>query len=162
MLPDQRDHPTGRRPGPDGRPAFRYAPVLPSKALRRLLLHDPGTRAVLDLWGRASCALLGVGAPPLACQSLHRSFSPDDPWLQNAVGGICARFYDGNGATLAFPGSKRLLSSDLQTLRRIPTTIALATGPEKLGSSRAGARAGWINQLVTDTSTAQGLLGAGT
>jgi len=72
------------------------------------------------------------------------------------------RFYDENGAPLAFPGSERLLSSDLAALRRIPTTIALATGPEKLGSIRAGARAGWFNQLVTDTSTAQGLLGAGT
>jgi len=47
---------------------------------------------VLDLWGRASCAPLGVGAPPLARQSLHGSFSPDDPWLQDAVGDICARF----------------------------------------------------------------------
>jgi len=42
----------------------------------------------------------------------------------------------------SFPGSERLLSTDLQTLRRIPTTIALTTGPEKLGSIRAGARAG--------------------
>ncbi len=143
-----------------GRPTFLYAPVLPGKALRRLLLDDPGTRAVLDLWGRASCALLGVGAPPLARQSLHGSFSPDDPWLQNAVGDICARFYDENGAPLAFPGSERLLSTDLETLRRIPTTIALAAGTEKLSSIRAGARAGWFNQLVTDTSTAQALLAA--
>jgi len=60
------------------------------------------------------------------------------------------------------PGSERLLSSDPETLRRIPTTIALATGPKKLGSIRAGARAGWCNQLVTDTSTAQGLLAPGT
>ncbi len=102
------------------------------------------------------------GAPAGASVPTQVPLAPDDPWLQNAVGDIRARFYDGNGAPLAFPGSKRLLSSDLQTLRRSPTTIALATAPEKLGSSRAGARAGWINQLVTDTSTAQGLLGAGT
>jgi len=59
-----------------GRPAFRYAPVLPTKALHRLLLDDPGTHAALDLWGRASCALLSVGAPPEARQSRHGSFSP--------------------------------------------------------------------------------------
>ncbi len=86
---------------------------------------------------------------------------PRRPWLQNAVGDICARCYDENGAPLAFPGSERLLSSDLQTLRRSSTTIALATGPEKLGSIRAGAWAGWLDQLVTDTSTKRGLLGAG-
>ncbi len=144
-----------------GRPAFLYAPVLPSQALRQRLLDDPGTRAVLDLWGRARCALLGVGAPPLGRQSLHGSFSPDDPWLRSAVGDICARFYDRDGRPLAFPGSERLLSTDLETLQRIPTTIALATGTEKLLSIRAGARAGWFNQLVTDTATAQALLAAG-
>jgi len=53
-----------------------YAPVLPNKALRRLLLDDPGTHAALDLWGRASCALLSVGAPPEARQARHGSFSP--------------------------------------------------------------------------------------
>ena len=144
-----------------GRPALLYAPVLPNKALRRLLLDDPGTCAVLDLWGRASCALLGVGAPPLVRQPPARVLLPRRPWLQNAVGDICARCYDENGAPLAFPGSERLLSSDLQTLRRSSTTIALATGPEKLGSIRAGAWAGWLDQLVTDTSTKRGLLGAG-
>ena len=102
------------------------------------------------------------GAPAGASVPTQVLLSPDDPWLQNAVGDICARFCHENGAALAFPGSGRLLSTDLATLRRIPTTIALATGPEKLGSTRAGARAGWCNQLVTDTSTAQGLLGAGT
>ena len=143
-----------------GRPVFLYAPVLPSKALRRMLLDDPATRTVLDLWGRARCALVGVGAPPLARSSLHGSFSPDDPWLKDAAGDICARFYDASGQPLAFPGSERLLSTDLATLRRIPVTIALAAGTQKVGSILAGARAGWFNQLVTDSSTAQALVAA--
>lgn len=102
-----------------------------------------------------------VPAPPLGRQSLHGCFSPDDPWLRSAAGDICARFYDRDDRPLAFPGSERLLSTDLATLQRIPTTIALATGTEKLLSIKAGARAGWFNQLVTDTATAQALLAAG-
>jgi len=93
------------------------------------------------------------GAPAAAFSSCTGPSLPRRP-LAAERGLRPLRFYDENGAPLAFPGSERLLSSDLETLRRSSTTIALTSGPEKLGSIRAGARAGWFNQLVTDTSTA--------
>jgi len=120
---------------------------------------------VLDLWGRASCARARCrGRPRLPRQCLHGSFSP--PTTLAAERGRRhlrpLRFYDGNGAPLAFPGSERLLLSGLETLRRSSTMIALAKRSREAGQHRAGARAGWLNQLLTDTLTAQGLLGAGT
>lgn len=141
-----------------GRPSFLYAPVRPSPPLYDKLLEDPDTAAVLTLWQTARCALVGIGAPPSRRGSLPGGLSPTDPVLAGAVGDICARFYDRSGAAVSFPGWDRLLSSDREQLRSIPTTIALACGPEKVESILAGARGGWFNQLIIDTSTAAALL----
>ena len=78
--------------------------------------------------------------------------------LQAAVGDVCSRFYDAAGTPVPFPGSERLLATGLDLIRQIPTSIAVATGREKVAAIRAGAAAGYFNQLVTDTETASALL----
>lgn len=143
-----------------GRPVFLYAPALPSAALHERLLEDDSTRAVLSLWERARCALLGVGAPPSTRQVLPGFVRGGEPWLREAAGDICARFYDSSGEPLAFPGAERLIATSVELLRRIPATIALAVGAEKIPSLIAGARAGWFNRLVTDVPTAEALVRA--
>jgi DNA-binding transcriptional regulator LsrR (DeoR family) len=42
----------------------------------------------------------------------------------------------------------------LEDLRRVPITIAVAAGPSKRVALLAAARAGYINQLVTNPETA--------
>ncbi len=143
-----------------GRPFFLYAPAFPGRELRERLLEDESTRAVLELWQRARCALLGVGAPPHARLTLPGPLRRDDPSLRRAVGDICARFYDEAGEPLQFPGADRLLATSLEQLRRTPVTIAVAGGVPKVPSILAGARAGWFNELVTDPTTATALLDA--
>jgi len=143
-----------------GRPTFLYAPALPGAELRERLLEDPGTRTVLQMWERARCALLGVGAPPLSARVLPGFVRRDARWLGEAVGDICNRFYDRAGHPLSFPGSERLVATSLEALQRIPATIALAVGEEKTPSITAAARAGWFTRLVTDVPTATALLAA--
>lgn len=143
-----------------GRPAFLYAPALPGPELHERLVDDPGTRRVLELWEDARCAILGVGAPALPRDSLPGFVRRTDAWLQQAVGDICTRFYDGDGRPLNFPGSERLIATSHELLQRIPVTIAVAVGPAKIPSLLAGARARWFNTLVTDAATAAALLTA--
>ncbi len=141
-----------------GRPVFLYAPALPGPGLHERLVEDPGTRRVLDLWDNARCAVLGVGAPPLTRESMPGFVPRDADWLRDAAGDICTRFYDTNGQPLIFPESDRLIATSLETLSRIPVTIAIAVGEQKIPSLLAGARAGWFNTLVTDATTAAALL----
>lgn len=141
-----------------GRPAFLYAPALPGPDLHERLVADPTIRRVLELWQQARVALLGVGAPPLRRLSMPGFVQRGAPWLHEAVGDICTRFYDSSGSALAFPGSERLIATTYETLRQIPVTIALAVGAEKVPSLLAGAKAGWFNTLVTDVPTAEALL----
>lgn len=143
-----------------GRPVFLYAPALAGPELYDQLVQDPGIRRVLELWDKAKCAVLGVGAPPLTRESMPGFVPRGAGWLHDAVGDICTRFFDKDGKPLAFPSSETLIATKLDTLRRIPTTIAVAVGETKIPSLLAGADAGWFNTLVTDAPTATALIAA--
>ena len=49
-----------------------------------------------------------------------------------------------------FEGRERLIAVELEALRHLPVTIAVAVGKDKIDSIVAGARGGYFNQLVTD------------
>lgn len=143
-----------------GDPVFLYAPALPGPELHDTLLHDPSTRRVFELWSRARCAVLGVGAPPLTRASLPRFIASDTDSLHGSVGDVCSRFYDAHGEAVAFRGSERLIATDFERLREIPDTIAVAAGAVKVPSILTGAASGYFNQLVTDADTSAALIDA--
>ncbi len=142
-----------------GRPAFLYAPALPGAELFQTLQTDPAIQRVLNLWPHARCVLTGVGAPPLlrtdAPQFVNVSTSPD---LMEAVGDVCSRFFNRSGEPVAFAGSERLIAVDIETLKSIPTVIAVAAGPNKVAPIIAAARSNLFSQLVTDPRTAEDVL----
>jgi DNA-binding transcriptional regulator LsrR (DeoR family) len=142
-----------------GRPAFLYAPAVPGAELFQTLKTDPTIQRVLNLWPHARCVLTGVGAPPLlrtdAPQFVNLTTSPD---LIEAVGDVCSRFFNRAGEPVAFPGSERLIAVDMETLKSIPTVIAVAAGPNKVAPIIAAARAKLFSQLVTDPRTAEDIL----
>jgi DNA-binding transcriptional regulator LsrR (DeoR family) len=141
-----------------GTPVFLYAPALPGPGLYDMLINDPTIRRVLELWESAKCAVLGVGAPPLTRHSIPRFVPTDALSLRSAVGDVCSRFYDRDGAAVSFPGLERLVATPLEMLRNIPVSIAVAVGQTKVPSLIAGARGGYFTQLVTDSPTAAAIL----
>ncbi|TDE40518.1 MarR family transcriptional regulator [Nonomuraea mesophila] len=143
-----------------GVPAYLYAPALPGPELFYSLQHEPSVRRVMDLWAHAKCALVGVGSAPLMRQMTPAFMPRDAEALRQAVGDVCMRVYDREGAPLSYPGSERLVATRLEELRGIPATIAVAVGAEKVLSIIAGARGGYFNLLVTDAPTAEGILAA--
>jgi DNA-binding transcriptional regulator LsrR (DeoR family) len=143
-----------------GVPAYLYAPALPGPELFYSLQHEPSVRRVMDLWAHAKCAIVGVGSAPLMRQMMPALMPRDADSLRQAVGDVCMRVYDRNGDPITYPGSERLVAARPEELRRIPSTIAVAVGAEKVLSIVAGAKGGYFNQLVTDTPTAEGLVAA--
>lgn len=143
-----------------GRPNYLFAPALPGPELYQSLLKDPSIQRVLHQWPTARCALMGVGAPPLTRADIPRFVPTGSGSLRAAVGDVCSRFYDRSGREVAFEGGDRLIALELEALRHIPVTIAVAVGRDKLDSIAAGALGGHFKQLVTDPATAQALLDA--
>ncbi|MFI9531627.1 sugar-binding transcriptional regulator [Nocardia fusca] len=141
-----------------GRPNYLFAPALPGPDLYDTLHADPSIQRVLNLWPRARCALMGVGAPPLLRDDIPQFVPTTSASLREAVGDVCSRFYNREGEPVDFPGRERLIAVELSVLQKIPVGIAVAVGADKVAPILAGAHAGYFNQLVTDPSTAQQLL----
>lgn len=144
----------------NGRPNYLFAPALPGPDLYPSLLNDPSIQRVLHLWPQARCALMGVGAPPLMRSDIPQFVPTGSSSLRAAVGDVCSRFYDRDGNEVEFEGGDRLIAVELEALRHVPVTIAVAVGPDKVSSIVAGARGGYFNQLVTDPATASAILSA--
>ncbi len=143
-----------------GRANYLFAPAVPGVELYQSLLNDPSIQRVLHLWPRARCALMGIGAPPLTRSDIPRFVPTGSSSLRSAVGDVCSRFYDRDGTPVDFEDGERLIAVELDVLRHIPVTIAVAVGKEKVDSIIAGARGGYFNQLVTDPVTAADVLAA--
>lgn len=146
--------------GIGGVPRFLFAPAMPGPDLRSSLVSDPSIQRVVDLWSRARCAVMGVGAPPLLRESLPGFVPTGEEPLRRAVGDVVSRFYDADGVEVLYDGAQRLIATPLDAIRAIPTTIAVAHGAQKVPSIVAGARGGYFNHLVTDPSTAALLVAA--
>lgn len=141
-----------------GRLALLNAPALPSAELHEQLLEEPSIRRVTQLWEQARCAVVGIGAPPAIRQSIASSIPTESEALRSAVGDLCLRFFDRHGDPVVFPGGEYVFSTGLDLLRRVPITIAIAAGREKIEGMIAAARAAYIDELVTDRQTATALL----
>lgn len=141
-----------------GRANYLFAPALPGPDLYASLLNDPSIQRVLHLWPHARCALMGVGAPPLIRSDIPQFVPTHTGSLRSAVGDVCSRFFDRSGDEVDFEGRARLIAVELEALRRIPVTIGVAVGNEKVESIVAGARGGYFNRLVTDPATAEAIL----
>ncbi len=79
---------------------------------------------------------------------------------KGAVGVICGRFYDGEGKAFDLDYDRRLLAMSLDEIRHVETRMAVAGGLEKIDAITGAIRAGYLNVLVTDATTARALLEA--
>ena len=139
-----------------GRPTFLFAPALPGPDLFETLQTDPGIHRVLQLWHHARCVLTGVGPPPLLRSEAPQFIDMTSSELIDAVGDVCSRFFNRAGEPVLFPGSERLMAVDLETLKSIPTVIAVAAGANKVAPIIAAARAKLFSQLVTGLRIGRG------
>ena len=127
-------------------------------------------------WRTASCrrrstastevtlALVGIGAlePSSLLQSSGNIFSDAELRAlgeQGAVGDICLRFFDADGERVESDVDRRVIGVTLEQLRGPTARVGIAGGERKYEAIRGALRGGWINVLITDTPTAERLLG---
>ena len=76
----------------------------------------------------------------------------------HAVGEICGRYYDDHGHECDTPLKTQSLSIEFETLRNIPQTIGVVTGPEDTRAALAAIQGLMVKSLITDESTAKAIL----
>ncbi|MEJ5202681.1 MAG: sugar-binding domain-containing protein, partial [Anaerolineales bacterium] len=145
----------------NGTPYFLLVPMLVgSKELRDALLQDPSTRDVSTRWERISYACVGIGAvPPVEGQIVYiGQENLSDLIEREAVGDICARYFNFQGKFLDAEFNGRLLGVSLDHLRRAKNVLAVAVGIEKSKAVRGALCSRLITHLFVDEALAQVLL----
>lgn len=141
---------------------YLQAPLLVDSAdIKEAMLRDSSIQSALGAAGDSELALVGIGAlsesaPLVRYGHLH---AEDRARLlaAGAVGDIGARFFTATGEPVT-EIDDRLIAVDREVLRRIPTILAVAAGPEKYQAVRGALQTGIVDVLVTDEGTAREVL----
>jgi DNA-binding transcriptional regulator LsrR (DeoR family) len=120
----------------------------------------------MALWDQLNVAYVGIGGqePSGLLASSGNVFSPDElDTVRDAggVGDIGLRYLRADGRPVDTPLHDRVIGIELEQLKRVPRSIAVAGGPGKTNAIHAALVGGWVNCLITDTYTAKRLLATG-
>ncbi len=137
--------------------------VVGSAEAKRVLLRDRYVEEALRLIDGVTLALVGIGSvePSRMLAESGNVFSPKE--LQSlsalgAVGDICLRFFNKEGARVASPLDNRVIGMDLDQLRKSQRVVGVAGGRRKVTAIRGALRGRLVSVLITDRHTAQRLL----
>jgi DNA-binding transcriptional regulator LsrR (DeoR family) len=133
--------------------------IVGSASSVKILANDPHVLKTMRLFDQIGVALLEISpAEPSSMGSSSRksaenAFSPD----KEAVGAICLRPFDANGAVVRDSLGDRVVGVPLEQLKKIPRAVGIAGGKPKFPAILGALRGSWINVLITDQFTAKRL-----
>lgn len=140
-----------------------HAPVtLDSEEAKNIIMSQTSIKKVLNKAKTADIAIVGIGGNPvystMANSYMGKMNAEDELNHPEIVGDICYNFIDKNGKLVDCEWNKRVISIELDSIKKIPLVIAVAEGKEKVESIYASIKGNLIDVLVTDSATASALL----
>jgi deoxyribonucleoside regulator len=140
-----------------------YAPIFTNdQVLYNALMEDKSLKRVMSKMRDLDIALIGVGGGDSSSTAMMTvSVSKDyikNIQEENAVGNICARFFDIDGNVCVKGLYNKTISIPLQVLKKTPTIVAMASGQDRVKALIGAARGGYYNILITDENTAKAML----
>lgn len=147
-----------------GRAMFLPAPgVVGSEEMAQVIKEDVFVKEALGLFEHVTLALVGIGTvePSKLVASSGNRFSAeelDHLRTLGAVGDICMRFFDRDGASVVNQLNSRVIGMTLEQLRQVKRTVGIAGGVRKYAAIRGALLGKWINVLITDRLVAEKLI----
>ena len=125
--------------------------------------QEPQIATALALGGGADVALEGVGATEgdrlsPVFDAYVTPHMVKEIRAQGAVATVCGHFIDAQGRPVCSELSDRIISVELDRLKRIALVIGVAWGQEKVKAIKACLVGSYISALATDQATAESLL----
>lgn len=147
-----------------GRAFQIHAPLFAeTREQREMLLAMRSVDEVLERARQADIAVMGIGSI-LSMESSYYDLNPlskDDQaelGRVGAAGELLAHLIDAEGALCDYELNSRLVALTPRELQNIPSSIAVASGSNKVIPIGAAIRGGHIKALVVDEATAEGAL----
>jgi DNA-binding transcriptional regulator LsrR (DeoR family) len=145
-----------------------HAPAFVESAdLRAAIVRQAEVAATVERFAAIDVAVVGIGAfgttDTAASSSLLRSGAlsegeADRLKRAGAVGDLLVHPFTADGEFVAPDLAERAIAISIDQLRQVPSVVAVAFGPAKIGAIRGALRTGVVGVLVTDAPTAEGLL----
>jgi deoxyribonucleoside regulator len=132
------------------------------KKTRDFFLASEQIKFVWQRLRQADAAIVGVGPLDNSVYLERGVFNASDvAHLRScgAVGEICGRFFDAKGRECASRWRDRVISIELDYLKKIPQVIGVAAGVERVAAVSGALRGGFLKSLLIDETGAQALLG---
>ncbi len=138
--------------------------VAQSREAKLVLISDTYVRETMDLFGKISLAIVGIGAiePSSMLARSGNIFSSRELAEVREAGGVgdmSLRFFDQGGGFVKTPLDDRVIGMSLEELSKVDRVIALAGGRSKTEAIKGALRTGVIDLLITDKFTAARLSG---
>ncbi len=154
-------HQVGKALG--GETVLLPAPTFVDRAdIKQSLLSDSNIAEILQLAYRANIAVVGIGPISEQGSPFQQGFVDRELLAtlkrENCVGEICGHAYDLNGDICSPELSARAIGIELSSLRTKELSVAVAGGLHKLDAIWGALHGRYVNVLITDEETAQGLL----
>ncbi|MCZ7545526.1 MAG: sugar-binding transcriptional regulator [Anaerolineae bacterium] len=145
------------------RVSYLNAPaVLGSGAAAELAAANPSIAESLRLAHSADVYVVGVGCPAVDHVYVRAGIVTAQELnaveQHGAVGDICGRFFDIQGAAMPSSFDDRVVGIELEDLRRALLSIGVAGDPAKVAPLLGALRGGFVNVVVTDENTAHQVL----
>lgn len=146
-----------------GKTKYIYAPIASTtEEIKGAILSDKRINESINLARECDMAIFSVGPfdPPGLLFEYGYLTDKDlkDLKKKGAAGDALGRFFDQNGQKISTEFDNRIIGLDLDDLRNIPTTVAVAGGQSKYQSILGILRGEIADVLVTDFQTANWLL----
>lgn len=140
-----------------------YAPArVYGAAVRNALLKEDSIASVLRLQEHLDVAVVGIGYPnensAIKATGYYKENEIDALIDRQVAGEINMQFYDIDGDTAPYRASNTIIGLDLAKLKRVPCSIGVAGGLDKLSAIRGAISGRYINVLITDYACAKALL----
>lgn len=135
--------------------------IVQDRAARDLFLAHDHIRAVWQLFSSLHLALVGIGSPEDSAFIARGVIGQEERKRlreAGAIGEICGRFFDAAGRQCDDPYHDRVVSIDLETLRRCPDVVAVTNGAARTPAVRAALVTRLVTSLVIDEHGARALL----
>ncbi len=146
-------------------PILLHAPgIVDDPATREILLRESAIAETFRHFDSIDTAVVGIGSlVPTRSSTLVASgyIGADeiDALVQaGAVGDVFSYFIDAQGEVVRTELYDRLVTIGIDHLRRVPTSIGIATGAVKAKAIVAAARGGFVNTLIVDSVLAEAIL----
>ncbi len=139
------------------------SPAVVSKpSLASALRADPVVADVLGMGRQADVAIFSLGALRFDSVLVESGCITKNEVTRlrakGGVGDILGRFINGVGEIVSEELESRTIGVDLEALKKIKKSIAVAVGENKASITRAALKGGFMTTLITDENTAKQVL----